>query len=105
MLFVGPRDLARTTYSDGSFYTLLPGYTQRTHFYDFHPRVALDYGSRLAADVRHANVLVLCDVGFDEDNLSRHPGDETANRVVAMRFDLVTESGGCGLYRRNSVYH
>jgi hypothetical protein len=99
-LFVGTLDLARTSYVDTSFYALLPRFGQRAHFYDFHPRVALDYGDRLAADVRAADVLVLCDVGFDEANLSRHRGSEAANRVVRTEFHEVMSAGGCHLYRR-----
>ena len=100
VLFVGTLDLARTPYVDASYYTLLPHLGQRAHFYDFHPRVALDEGDRLAADVRAADVLVLCDVGFDEPNLSRHRGSEAANRVVAAQFDAVSSAGGCHLFRR-----
>lgn len=99
-LFVGTRDLARTSYVDLSYYTLLPRFGQRAHFYDFHPRVALDYGDRLAADVRAADVLVLCDVGLDEPNLSRLRGSEAANRVVAKEFERVMSARDCSLYRR-----
>lgn len=98
-LFVGPLALERPTYTDGSFYTLLPDYDQHTHFYDFHPRIAQVDGHRLAADVAAADVVILCDTGFDEDNLSARPGSDEANRVVASRFTLVTEAGGCRLYR------
>lgn len=99
-LFVGTVDLARTSYLDGSFYVLLPRFRQRTHFYDFHPGVALDDGRRLATDVRDADLLVLCDVGFDERNRSRRRGSEEANRVVRDEFQLVDSAGGCRLYRR-----
>ncbi len=100
VLFVGPTNLARTSFSDGSFYTLLPRFAQKTRYYDFHPRISLVYGHRLASDVASADVVVLCDVGFNEDNLSKRRGSERANRVVATQFDLVTTSGHCRLYRK-----
>jgi hypothetical protein len=99
VLFVGPTALDRPTYTDGSFYTLLPDYDQRTHYYDFHPRIAQVDGHRLAADVAAADVVILCDVGFDEDNLSARPGSDDAEKVVAARFTLVTRAGDCRLYR------
>jgi len=99
VLFVGPTALDRPSYTDGSFYTLLPGYAQRTHYYDFHPRIAQVDGHRLAADVAAADVVILCDVGFDEDNLSARPGSDEAAAVVATRFTLVLRAGDCRLYR------
>lgn len=98
-LFVGPLALERPTYTDGSFYTLLPEYEQHTRYYDFHPRIAQVDGHRLAADVAGADVVILCDTGFDEDNLSARPGSDEANQVVASRFTLVTRSGDCRLYQ------
>ncbi len=99
-LFVGTADLARTSYVDLSFYTLLPQFEQDGHFYDFHPRVALDYGRRLADDVRNADVLVLCDVVLHEPNLSRRRGSEEANAVVRRDFVPVASASGCTLYQR-----
>lgn len=102
VLFVGPLALDRPTYTDGSFYTLLPGLDQRTHYYDFHPRIAQVDGHRLAADVAAADVVILCDVGFDEDNLSARPGSDEAERILAERFTLVTSAGDCRLYRSDA---
>ncbi len=96
-LFVGPAALDRPNYTDGSFYTLLPQYTQHTHFYDFHPRVAQVDGDRLAADVAAADLAILCDTGFDEANLSARPGSDAALKVIEERFEVVTEAGGCRL--------
>lgn len=99
-LFVGTTDLSRTSYVDLSFYTLLPQFEQDAHFYDFHPRIALDYGHRLADDVRGADVLILCDIALHEPNLSRRRGSEEANTVVRRDFEPVTSASGCTLYQR-----
>ncbi|HET8931065.1 MAG TPA: hypothetical protein VFN21_10450 [Acidimicrobiales bacterium] len=101
-LFVGPLALDRPTYTDGSFYTLLPEYEQHTHFYDFHPRIGQVDGHRLAADVADADVVILCDTGFDEDNLSARPGSDEAAEVVASQFTLVTRAGDCRLYQADA---
>ncbi|MBS1848529.1 MAG: hypothetical protein JST73_09660 [Actinobacteria bacterium] len=100
VLFVGPADLDRPSYTDGSFYTLLPRYAQTTHFYDFHPRIARTEGGRLADDVRTADVLILCNVGFDEDNASSRRGSQQASRVVAEVFRRIDRAGKCSLYVR-----
>lgn len=99
-LFVGTSDLAKTSYVDLSFYTLLPQFEQRAHFYDFHPRVALDYGHRLADDVRAADVVVLCDISLDEPNLSRRRGSTEANALILRDFTPVERAGGCTLLHR-----
>lgn len=101
-LFVGPAALDRPHYVDGSFYTLLPGLTQHTHYYDFHPRIAhtTESSQRLADDVAGADVLVLCAIDFEEDNLSAEPGSPLADEVVADRFEAVDEAGACTVHRR-----
>lgn len=74
-LFVGTQDLSQTPYTHNDFYYLLPQFAEHDHFYDFHPRIALVYGKRLASDVQAADVLVLDNITSDEPNLSRlHAG-------------------------------
>ncbi len=99
-LFVGPAALDRPHYSDGSFYTLLPALEPHTHFYDFHPRIAHVDGDRLADDVAGADVVVLCDIDFDEANLSARPGSRRALEVLDERFVPVETAGRCTVYDR-----
>jgi hypothetical protein len=99
-LFVGTADLSQTPYVDNSFYFLLPHFIQRSHYYDFHPGIALRDGSGLADSVGSASVLILTRIVFDEPNLSSRHGSQAANDVVRTNYRLLVKAGSYFLYER-----
>ena len=88
LLFVGPRDLTRTNYGDTFLYHLLPHLEPATYFLEINPGTANRRGSRLAADLRRADVLVLTDRydGWSEPNDSGRPGPREPLDVVERQF-------------------
>jgi hypothetical protein len=102
-VFVGTADLSQTPYVDDSLYFLLPRLTERSHFYDFHPGIALHDGRRLAADVLASRILILTRITIDESNLSSRHGSQLANQVVARRFSLVGRVGSYSIYQRRNA--
>jgi hypothetical protein len=97
-LFVGTADLRQTPYTDNSFYYLLPQLREPSHFFDFHPGIALYQSNQLAADVTKADVLILWSITSHERNLSSRYGPDTANLVVSTRFGRVLQIGGYTVY-------
>lgn len=89
-LFVGPVDLRSTVYSDAFFYHLFPELDPATYFIEMDPGIANVEGSRLAADVRSADWLVLTRfwAGWIEPNDSVVFGPDEPNRVVEDDFCL-----------------
>jgi hypothetical protein len=102
-LFVGTADLSRTPRVDDSLYFLLPHAAVRSHFYDFHPGIALHDGRQLALDVLASKTLILTTTKVNEANASRTPGSPLANHVVAKMFHLVDRIGPYSIYERQSV--
>jgi hypothetical protein len=103
-LFVGPADLRRTNYNDTYIYHLMPKLTPATYFLEMNPLSANRPGSRLAADVRSADWLVL-NRAWDfwrEPNSSTEYASGAPNAVVQEQFDLVGEFGSYLLFRRKS---
>jgi hypothetical protein len=102
-LFVGTTDLRYTPYSDAWFYYLLPEYPPATYYIEMDPGVANAKDSRLARDLRSADIAILSSVWKDwsEPNDSRKPGSAAASRVLRDHFCLVENYGGLyKLYRR-----
>ena len=87
-LFVGPSDLRRTPYGDAFFYFLLPQLTPATYYIELDPGVANAPGSRLAEDLRSADLVILSSAwdSWDEPNGSRKLGSDEPNRVVRELF-------------------
>ena len=99
-LFVGTRDLRYTPYVDSFLYFLLPRLDPATYYIEMDPGVANAPGSRLAADLASADVVVLGSVwdGWVEPNRSTEPGSDEPNQVLARDFCLEHDYGD-GLYR------
>jgi hypothetical protein len=101
-LFVGPADLRRTNYTDTYIYHMMPKLIPATYFLEMNPLSANRPGSRLAADVRRADWLVL-NREWDlakEPNRSSEYASSAPNAVVQKEFDLCGEFGGYLLFRR-----
>jgi hypothetical protein len=94
-LFVGPRDLRQTPYSDAYLYYLLPDLTPATRFIEMDPGVADAEGSGLAEDLASADVVVLSRVwdAWAEPNDSRKVGSDEPVRVLDEQFCHVASFG------------
>jgi len=94
-IFVGPRDLRRTNYNDVNLYFLFPRFTPATYFLEMDPGSANRPGSRLARDLKSADLLLLTDRydSWDEPNASRMLGPEQPLRVVRRRFRILARHG------------
>ncbi len=94
-LFVGPRDLRRTTSNDTFLYFLLPGLPPATYYLEMNPGSANASDSHLATDLASADVVIL-DNRWDtyiEPNASRRPGPEAPMNVIRSLFCLHSEHG------------
>jgi hypothetical protein len=94
-LFVGPRDLRQTPYSDAFLYYLLPDLPPATRYIEMDPGVADAEGSGLAEDLASADVVILSRVwdAWVEPNDSREIGSDEPVRVLEDRFCLVGSYG------------
>lgn len=103
-LFVGPADLRRTNYNDTYIYHMMPKLIPATYFLEMNPLSANRPGSRLTADVRSADWLVLNRAWdfWHEPNSSTEYASSAPNVVVQKEFDLCGEFGGYLLFRRKS---
>ena len=103
-LFVGPADLRRTNYNDTYLYHLMPKLVPATYFLEMNPRSANRSGSRLGADVRSADWLVLNREWdfWDEPNSSSEYASSAPNTVVQEEFEFCGEFGSYLLFRRKS---
>ena len=87
-LFVGPRNLRKTPYSDAYLYYLLPELTPATYYIEMDPGVANAKGSRLADDLASADVVILSSIwdNWDEPNDSRDVGARKPEEVLRRDF-------------------
>jgi len=94
-IFIGPQELRLANYADSFLYHLLSDYTPASFFLESNPGIANRPGSRLADDLRRADVLVLSDEydNWDEPNASRVFGPDEPNQVVKENFCLAGTSG------------
>jgi hypothetical protein len=101
-LFVGPADLRRTNGCDTFIYHLFPKLRPATYFLEMNPFSANRPGSRLAADVRSADWLVLNreQDARQEPNRSVEAGSDGPNTVVQTCFSLIGEYPPYLLFRR-----
>lgn len=102
-LFVGPADLRRTNYCDTFIYHLAPKLRPATYFLEMNPFSANRPGSRLSADVRSADWLVLSREwdAWKEPNRSGENGSEDPNMVVQACFSRIGEYPPYLLFKRN----
>jgi hypothetical protein len=100
-LFVGPRDLRRTNYSDTYIYHLFPRLRPATYFLEMNPFSANRPGSRLATDIASADWLILNRAwdNWHEPNRSGENGEETPNLVVQDQFVRIAEYGPFELFQ------
>ncbi|MEY2531288.1 MAG: hypothetical protein QOI96_1373, partial [Verrucomicrobiota bacterium] len=84
-LFIGPRDLRRTTYNNVYFYYLLPQLEPASYFIEMNPFSANRVDSRMAADIKTADWIILDTElnGFHEPNASEQAGSDAP--VTAIR--------------------
>ena len=87
-LFVGPKNLRKTPYSDAYLYYLLPELTPATYYIEMDPGVANASGSRLADDLRSADIVILSSIwdNWDEPNDSRDVGSRKPEQVLERDF-------------------
>jgi len=87
-LLVGPSDLRKTVTSEAWIYALYPEAVPGTYYIEMDPGIANAKGSRLADDLRRADVVVLSRIwqNWDEANDSAKLGDPTPNRILERRF-------------------
>jgi hypothetical protein len=90
-LFVGPKNLRRTPYSDAFLYYLLPDLDPATYYIEMDPGVANREGSGLADDLASADVVILSAIWDDwnEPNDSRKVGSAEPVRVLEEQFRRV----------------
>ena len=101
-LVVGPGDLRRTSYGDTFIYFLLPRLRPGTYFLEMSPGTANAPGSRLASDLRAAQIVILNTAwdAWNEPNASAHPGPAAPNEVIATLFCRVSTHGTFELFVR-----
>src|SRR5947208_2273269 len=99
-LFVGPTDLRKTPYSDAYLYYMLPDLDPATYYIEMDPGVANGSGSRLASDLRSADIAILSSVwnDWDEPNDARKFGSNRPNEILKRDFCLVDTFGRGGVY-------
>lgn len=87
-LFVGPKNLRKTPYSDAFIYYLLPELTPATYYIEMDPGVANAKGSRLASDLASADVVILSSIwdNWSEPNDSRDVGSRKPEEVLRRDF-------------------
>ncbi len=97
-LFVGTTDLRKTPLSEAYLYYMLPDYPPATYYIEMDPGVANAKGSRMASDLRSANIAILSGAWNDwsEPNDSRKLGSDASNQVLVKDFCL---AGSFGVYR------
>jgi Dolichyl-phosphate-mannose-protein mannosyltransferase len=102
-LFVGPKDLRKTPYSDAFLYYLFPELPPATYYIEMDPGVANADDSGLVDDLDSADVAILSSVWdeWDEPNDSRTFGPDAPNRLLREKFCEVDDYDGLyTLYRR-----
>jgi hypothetical protein len=99
-LFVGPTDLRKTPYSDAYLYYMLPDLNPATYYIEMDPGVANASDSRLASDLRSADIAILSSVwnDWDEPNDARKFGPNRPNEILKRDFCLVDKFGRGGVY-------
>lgn len=92
-LVVGTGDLRKTPLSEAFLYFLLPQTRPGTYYIEMDPGVANAADSKLADDLRHADVVILSRVwdDFHEPNDSTKVGSSKPNRVLRDRFCTVLD--------------
>ena len=101
-LVVGTGDLRKTPLSEAFIYYLLPDTRPGTYYIEMDPGVANAPDSRLADDLRSADLVILSRAwdAFHEPNDSRKRGSDAANRVLRAKFCSVLDTEHYELLRR-----
>lgn len=101
-LFVGPADLRRTNYADTFIYYFMPKLVPATYFLEMNPLSANRPNSRLAADVKSADWLVLNFEWDDwiEPNRSMEYASNEPNVIVRNEFVPYARVGRYLILRR-----
>jgi hypothetical protein len=88
----GPSDFRFTNYNEPAYYWLNPDLIPGTYFLEMNPGITNAPGSRMASDIKSADVLLLSNRfdNFSEPNTSTVPGDNAANEAVATNFCVVS---------------
>jgi len=102
-LFVGPSDLRTANYNDTFIYFLTPRLVPGSYYLEMNPGVANAANSRLPADLRGDQFLIL------SNRWNKLPGQVTTpahgpdlpNQIVASEFEPIRTSGPWTLYRRS----
>jgi hypothetical protein len=92
-LVVGTGDLRKTPLSEAFLYYLLPKTRPGTYYIEMDPGVANAPDSKLAGDLRRADLVILSRVWdqFHEPNDSRTVGSDRPNHVLRRRFCTVLD--------------
>jgi hypothetical protein len=87
-LFVGPRDLRRTWYSDVVAYWMFPELEPATYYMEMDPGLANAAGSSLPHDVASADWVLLTGFwdGWNEPNTSMDYGSDAPNQAIRDHF-------------------
>jgi hypothetical protein len=99
-VFIGPRDLTRTNYSETWLYHLLPEYVPGSYHLEMNPGLANREGGRLAEDIENTDWVILTSRfdGWNEPNTSVNPGSSEAEEVVNNQFCLIYQSTNYSLF-------
>jgi hypothetical protein len=106
-VYVAPSNLRFTPYNDTQLYFLMPELTPSGYYFEMNPGTTNREGSRLAADIAGADLLILGTryEGWWEPNASTQPGSTAAEEVVARDFTLDTDAGIFRLYVNRKLQH
>lgn len=101
-LVVATGDLRKTPLSEAFLYFLLPDTRPGTFYIEMDPGVANAPDSKLADDLRRADLVILSRAwdAFHEPNDSRELGSDVPNQVLRKRFCSVLDTGTYELLRR-----
>ena len=99
-VFIGPRDLTRTNYSETWLYHLLPQYVPGSYHLEMNPGLANREGGRLAEDIEGTDWVILTSRfdGWNEPNSSVNSGSSASEEVVDNQFCLIYQSTNYSLF-------
>jgi hypothetical protein len=104
-LFVGPRDLRRTNYSDTFVYFLMPELRPASFYTEINPGATNSPDSGLAGELRTADYLLLTSRWdqWNEPNASSDYGSDAPSQVVDRLFSPVARRGSYVLYAHDGL--
>ncbi len=101
-LFVGPRDLRYTNYSDAYIYGMFPELRPATRFIEMDPGVTNIPSNGLDKEIRSADWVIRSETAatWREPNTSSEPGWERPNEIVEQHFCEVLHTNHFDLMRK-----